>query len=76
MFNGLDAVKHYVWITSHHVAIYTDADKQKLANILKLDAVTRPVFSVLICDEYLQLVKAEYLGYENRRYHVHIFPCD
>lgn len=55
---------------------YPDSEKQKLALILKIDAIQLPSFSVIVMHGYLQNAGAEFLGNGSLRYHAYLFPDD
>lgn len=58
-----------------HCALYTNAEKQKQEDMLKMDAFTLPQFSIFMSNSYVQHERVQYLGYGNLRYYVSLISC-
>lgn len=70
--NGSDPGKLYVSKESHPFKHYPDAERRKLADISKVNAIFLPSYSVVVGLGCPQHAGAEFIGHPNLRYHVYL----
>lgn len=72
ILNGPDGGRLHVCQAFHHYVFCPGGDKRKLGDIVKMHAVMLPSFYVFTVNWYVQLSRAEYLGYGNLRCHIYL----
>lgn len=74
--NGEDLKNLNVSKGSKHLKFYFLAGPQRLGDILKFESSTPPPCGVFFGQRYLQDAAAEYLGYSDLQFNLHLRPDD
>lgn len=74
--NGNEEEKLSVCKDLHHFVMYPFKNKRELADMLKMDPVVLPPYSIIVVHGHLNHAGVEYVDSNYMRYDIYIYPDD